>query len=97
MDMTPPKRARDFHGTHAAGPRQPSQLVEWSPPAPRTDRIRVRDHTCSCRFPTYELCTAAGLSFVRRTTSDKTITESPWLPSREAQQLWQKILHGQAW
>lgn len=59
--------------------------------------IRVRDHTCSCRFPTYELCTAAGLSFVRRTINDNTIMESPWLPSRDTQELWQRILRGQAW
>jgi hypothetical protein len=34
---------------------------------------------------------------VRRTSNDNTIVESPWLPSRDAQELWQQILRGQAW
>ena len=75
-----------------------TELVEWEPSLPRTDRVRVRAHTCVCDSPIYELCAAGGLGFVRRSTGE-TVTstdESAWLPVRAAEDLWWRILSGQA-
>ncbi len=62
------------------------------------NRVRVRAYTCSCVSPYFELCTAGGLWFVRRfTKGNPTVTtESPWQSARAAQDLWTRILTGQA-
>ncbi|MFI7453858.1 hypothetical protein ACIBQX_40650 [Nonomuraea sp. NPDC049714] len=75
-----------------------TELVEWEPSLPRTDRVRVRAHTCVCASPIYELCAAGGLGFVRRSTGESpTITdESTWLSVRAAEDLWWRILGGHA-
>lgn len=86
-----------YHGPHVARPGPDAELVDWSSPAHRVDRVRVRAHTCCCRRPAFELCAAAGLWFVRRVTDDGAIAESPWTPSRDAMELWEQILRGQAW
>ncbi|GII49972.1 hypothetical protein Psi02_63960 [Planotetraspora silvatica] len=64
---------------------------------PRTDRIRVRRHTCDCQPIVYELCQAGGLLFVRRLyrSDEVLIQESEWLRAPDAEQLWMKILSGQ--
>jgi hypothetical protein len=50
------------------------------------------------RSPIYELCAAGGLGFVRRSTSETptSTNESAWLPVRAAEDLWWRILSGQA-
>ncbi|MCA2180914.1 hypothetical protein LDL08_32515 [Nonomuraea glycinis] len=75
-----------------------TELVEWEPSLPRTDRVRVRAHTCVCQSPIYELCAAGGLGFVRRSTSGSLTgsDESAWLSVAAAEDLWWRILSGQA-
>lgn len=72
--------------------------MEWSPILPRADRLRIRDHSCSCRYPMFELCTAGGLWFVRcHPAKDPAgILESAWMSARAAQKLWEQILSGEA-
>ncbi len=72
-----------------------AEPVEWEPSLPRTNRVRVRAHTCVCESPIYELCAAGGLGFVRRSTGEPPV-ESARLPFRAAEDLWWRILSGQA-
>ena len=96
------KEVDAYHGIHAAPgfPDLPGfKRVEWFPPEPRTDRIRVRVHTCECAPIVYELCSAAGLFFIRRTdrtTSPTRIAESEWKILPRIEGLWLRILAGQA-
>jgi hypothetical protein len=87
-----------YHGIHPAPTQAGYERVDWREPLPRATRVRVRQHTCDCRPLAYELCQAGGLSFVRRIyQTDGIVTvESEWLRAALAEQLWSKILLGQA-
>ncbi|GAA3235309.1 hypothetical protein GCM10020216_056910 [Nonomuraea helvata] len=87
----------DFHGPHVEPPLPGHVTLTWYDPTPRPPRIRVISHTCECRDTTYELCAAAGQSFVRRTDREKqTVRETAWTLSVTAQRIFQQILHGEA-
>ncbi len=75
-----------------------AEPVEWERSLPRTNRVRVRRHTCVCESPIYELCAAGGLGFVRRVTGESPVAtdESAWLSFRAAEDLWWRILRGKA-
>lgn len=95
--VTCPALQFEYHGPHATAAQDHADPVDWEPSVKRTDRIRVREHTCTCRSPIFELCTAGGLSFVRRLTDDDTATvESSRVSARVARDLWERILNGQA-
>ncbi|WP_406319568.1 hypothetical protein OHA77_19810 [Streptosporangium sp. NBC_01639] len=85
-----------YHSLHVAPLQSQHERVAWRSQAPRADRIR--EHTCPCRRITYEFCMAGGLAFVRRTYRHDGIAvhESSWLQTRETEQLWLRILLGQA-
>ncbi|GAA3152422.1 hypothetical protein GCM10010486_17740 [Nonomuraea roseoviolacea subsp. carminata] len=88
----------DYHGPHAA-PREPwAESVEWERSVPRAERLRVREHTCWCQRPHFELCTAGGLWFVRRMLagSPVDVVETSWMRECAAKDLWHRILSGQA-
>lgn len=86
----------EFHGVHAA-PRQDGYVpIEWAHANDRSVRIRVRDHTCACSDPSYELCQSGGLLFIRRTTRQRVVSESPWLVTEQGLRLWQMLLTGRA-
>lgn len=87
----------EYHGLHAITTQDHAEPVDWAPSVKRTDRIRVREHTCICRSPIFELCTAGGLWFVRRLTDeDEAAVESARVSARVARDLWDRILSGQA-
>ncbi|MET7336229.1 hypothetical protein [Nonomuraea sp. NPDC005650] len=87
----------DFHGPHAAPPLPGHLVLTWYQPDRRASRIRVVSHTCECSGTTYELCSAAGLGFVRRTDRDKrTVHETSWTLSAAARHTFEQILHGEA-
>ena len=73
---------------------RPNPLI-W---AKRCPVVRVREHSCICAQPMYELCTAAGLCFVRRLSGKghKTVMESPWVSAQAGRRLWLQIMQGQA-
>lgn len=89
----------DIHGPHVAPPAVGSHPIEWSEPIPRFDRERVRACTCECRARIYELRTAGGLSWIRRTDRLEpapVVRVSPPRPAGETEKLWQMLLTGQA-
>ena len=96
MSCLPPQF--DYHGPHVAAPQAGVVRVEWMPVLPRADRLRVRGHTCACRYPMFERCTAGGLWFVRHYPFDEQadILESAWMSACAARTLWMQILTGQA-
>lgn len=85
-------------GLHVPPPRADAIQVEWTKSLPRAPRLRVRGHTCACSYPAFELCTAAGLWFVRRLPAQGTgdIMESVWTSARAAEELWLQIVTGRA-
>ncbi|MGP3921555.1 hypothetical protein [Nonomuraea sp. 10N515B] len=97
MRRLPPSHF-DYHSLHVADPQADAVRVKWSPSFPRADRLRVREHTCICTFPMFELCTAAGLWFVRRIPDESStgIVESPWMSAPAARDLWLQVVTGQA-
>ncbi|TMR94589.1 hypothetical protein EJK15_33000 [Nonomuraea basaltis] len=87
------------HGLHVAAPPD-AERVAWVQSAGRVPRVRVRDYTCMCRAPFFELCAAGGLSFVRRISDESDaaiIVESPWTLAPAAERLWLRISNGTAW
>ena len=88
----------DYHGLHVAAPQAQLESVLWEPSLPRAHRVRVREHTCICQSPQFELCTAGGLWFVRRTSAGAStgIVESAWVSASAANELWGRLLSGQA-
>ncbi len=100
--MTPtlgPDLPAPYHGMHVAAVQAGHEKVRWYAPVPRSDRIRVREHTCDCKATIYELCCSGGLLFVRRTVrgpNGPVTHESERLITARAESLWRGILLGQA-
>ncbi|MET8861523.1 hypothetical protein ABZW11_01070 [Nonomuraea sp. NPDC004580] len=88
----------DYHSEHPARPHDRALQVGWQQSESRCPRVRVREHTCMCLRPMYELCTAGGLWFMRRYTGKdlEIMVESPWMSAGAARTLWLRILTGQA-
>lgn len=64
---------------------------------PRDDgRRRVIAWTCDCRSVVYELCSAGGQSYLRRTVqgAHPEVTETPRTRASEAHDLWVALLTG---
>ncbi|WP_203863579.1 hypothetical protein [Planobispora rosea] len=88
-----------FHGIHAAPLTTTYERIRWVVPVPRTDRIRVRSHTCICREIQFELCEAGGLAFIRRLAPLRgrdVVHETEWTVTTRAVRLWESLLRGQA-
>ncbi|MGI5160141.1 hypothetical protein [Microbispora sp. CA-102843] len=66
-------------------------------PTNRSDRVRVRRHTCECKATIYELCSAGGLLFIRRTKRGKKveIRETERLVAARMEELWVRLLSGE--
>ncbi|MEU3169068.1 hypothetical protein [Streptosporangium sp. NPDC006930] len=86
-----------YHGVHPAAPQADYERLMWRDCAPRADKIRIREHTCTCQRIVYELCQAGGLLFVRRMyrTDAVLMHESEWLRAVDGERLWLRILLGQ--
>ncbi|GLW10089.1 hypothetical protein Misp01_52180 [Microtetraspora sp. NBRC 13810] len=97
--MTRPEASETCRALHVAPLQRDYERLTWQEATPRADRIRVREHTCSCRNISYELCQAGGLVFVRRIyRSDSVVVhETDWLQVGDAERLWMRILLGQAY
>lgn len=88
-----------YHGTHITSVQANHEKIKWCVPVRRSDRIRVRKHTCDCKATIYELCQSGGLLFVRRTVrgpEGPVVHESERLITARVETLWLKILMGQA-
>ncbi|MGV9303142.1 hypothetical protein ACWENQ_02755 [Nonomuraea sp. NPDC004354] len=89
----------EWHSQHPEPLREGAIAIDWSLEVPRADRVRVKSYTCNCVPVFYELCQAAGLMFIRRLSQGGEVTlvhESPWLRCAEVEDLWQRLLRGEA-
>lgn len=84
----------DDHGIHAADPASDAEAIEWIPVHMPLERGRVREHTCRCRAVTYELC-SAGSWWIRR-YDGRRVVESGHVAASRAQELWGRLLRGEA-
>ena len=86
-----------YHGIHLGPARDGHEGIEWLRATNRSDRVRVRRHTCECKATIYELCGAGGLSFNRRTTRGAAmeIHETERLVSARIEGLWVRLLSGE--
>ncbi len=96
--MSRPPLDPECLGLHVPTPRADAIRVDWAKSLPRADRLRVRGHTCACTYPAFELCTAAGLWFVRRLPAKGLgdIVESAWTSASATEELWLQIVTGRA-
>jgi hypothetical protein len=96
--MSGPPSHFDYHGDHPDRPHEQAMRVRWQKSQNRCPQVRVREHTCICLCPMYELCTAGGLWFVRRFTGKdlEIVVESAWMSAQAARTLWMQIMTGQA-
>ncbi|MBX6383922.1 MAG: hypothetical protein IRZ07_13260 [Microbispora sp.] len=87
-----------YHGIHAGPPIDGYKKINWMKPTNRSDRVRVRLHTCECKATIYELCSAGGLMFIRRTKRGKKleIHETERLIAARMEKLWARLLSGEA-
>lgn len=88
----------DFHGPHVS-PKSDAEPVDWRQPVRRFAQVRVLRHTCECAPCVYEFCTAGGLAWVRKTSrlgSSRSVLESHPDLIPKAEELWEKIMNGQA-
>lgn len=89
---------RAYHGPHVGPLQADHEKLVWLKPLPRTDRVRVRQHTCECREDLYELCASGGLMFIRRTmrrTRGTFVHETERWLSRRAAEAWALLMTGQ--
>ncbi|GAA3132954.1 hypothetical protein GCM10017600_44660 [Streptosporangium carneum] len=90
---------RAYHSTHVGPLVTDYEELTWRVPVARSDRVRVREHTCICQVQSYELCASGGLLFIRRTTvkSGKAVVHETdrWL-SKQARGTWLLLLAGRA-
>lgn len=88
-----------YHGIHVPPPRDDGKLIRWLLPTNRSDRVRVRRHTCECRPTVYELCQSGGLLFIRRTNREGgqvEVRETERLIAVRIEPLWTRLLRGEA-
>ena len=89
----------DFHSLHAAIPQSNAEPLTWHDTTQRFARVRIIQHTCDCQPKVYELCTSAGLTWIRateRSPTKPTIQETHPCSTNLAHELWQKVLTGRA-
>nr|AYP71363.1 hypothetical protein [Nonomuraea sp.] len=85
---------------HPPPPVRGAWKIDWDVAVPRADRVRVKDHTCCCRRVYYELCQGGGLRFIRRYTRERKrviVHESTWLPAAKTNEMWTRLLGGEAY
>lgn len=88
-----------YHGIHVAPIQMGHQKINWLKPTARSDRVRVRLHTCECKATIYELCHSGGLVFIRRTIrgpDGSDVHETERLIWVRMEVLWNRLLLGEA-
>ncbi|GAA3680612.1 hypothetical protein GCM10022224_051020 [Nonomuraea antimicrobica] len=82
-----------FHSHHVPPPGPDWVPLRWEPL--RSSAARVRDYTCDCQATFYELCTAHGQSFIRRTRrryGQKLVDETARGPYATALAVWDQLV-----
>ncbi len=95
MVFVPVTSLPSHHDRHVSPPTAAPEAILWRPAYARSGTERERGRTCSCRRVRYELIVSGGLTFIRRFEGDE-VTESPRLFAAQGQELWEKLLLGQA-
>lgn len=89
-----------LHGLHVAPLQRDHHKLDWDLERDRSERVRVRAHTCECKTVVYELCAGGGLMFVRRqyrAGGETVVYETDrWITSH-AEQVWQRLLLGEVY
>lgn len=89
----------DCFSFHVAPPQPDHMRLVWQEPHKAEDMVRVTAYTCDCKDKVYELCHAAGHSFIRRTRRRAGATQVHetyrWL-RKETQGVWIALLEGRA-
>ncbi|GAA1271692.1 hypothetical protein Psi02_52010 [Planotetraspora silvatica] len=91
--------APPYHGIHVAPLQREHERIKWMRDTRRSDRVRVRRHTCDCKETIYELCHAGGLLFIRRTVREPggpVAHETERLITVRMEDLWMRLILGQA-
>lgn len=97
-------RLVSYHGTHPLPPKPEHEKLEWGKPyaSRQYETVRVRVHTCGlepCVGTFYELCTAGGQGFIRRTTTRQgvqSVAETPPMSIPDVERAWWELMHGRA-
>ncbi|MFF0243544.1 hypothetical protein [Streptosporangium sandarakinum] len=78
------------------GPLQAGHVLLTWITARRDERCRVIAWTCHCRSVVYELCSAGGQSYLRRTVQGPRpdVTETARTNASTARELWAALLTG---
>ncbi|MEO3874148.1 hypothetical protein ABGB18_35550 [Nonomuraea sp. B12E4] len=88
----------DCISPHVKEAREGHMQLVWRPPSKEQHRTRVVAWTCRCREISYELCRAAGQSFIRRSRhgeEERTIHETYRWPAHKADEVWKALLEGE--
>ncbi|KAB8191505.1 hypothetical protein FH608_030065 [Nonomuraea phyllanthi] len=87
----------DLHGPHVEPPEPHHIKLTWHEPTNRAPRIRIISYSCECEAILYELCSAAGQGFIRRTDREQgTVHETAWTLTLKARRTFNRILRGKA-
>jgi hypothetical protein len=82
---------------HVSMMRRDCERLRWNVVNSGRHRVRVVVWTCSCRATVYELCTAGGRAFIRRTVQAEpraVVCETAWGSPEEAWENWAALLSG---
>ncbi|MCC5579122.1 hypothetical protein IMZ11_26195 [Microtetraspora sp. AC03309] len=83
------------HGPHVAHALATCEAIEWHEAVAPGPRCRALRWTCKCRAPRYFLYTGGGPLFIGR-QDGRGWHESTRLPYRQAEELWMRLLTGEA-
>ncbi|MEV4176097.1 hypothetical protein [Nonomuraea sp. NPDC049709] len=87
-----------YHSAHVPRPRPGFTRLRWER-LREGSAARIRDYTCDCQNPYYELCSAGGQYFIRRTwlrNGTVQVHETARGRVAKAMEVWSKLLSGEA-
>ncbi len=83
------------HDYHVMTQQPHAERIRWLPPQRLEDRTREVRTTCRCRATVYTLVSGGGQMHIRREDQRGTV-ETDRMPHRQAEELWERLLLGQA-
>ncbi|WP_433414984.1 hypothetical protein ACQP1V_36140 [Microtetraspora malaysiensis] len=83
------------HGPHVAQALATREEIKWHKEAAPGPRCRALRWTCRCRAPRYFLFTGGGRLFIGRQDA-RGWFETTRLPHQQAEELWMRLLTGEA-
>ncbi len=83
------------HDYHVMAQQPHAERIRWLPPQRLEDRTREVRTTCRCRAIVYTLVSGGGQMHIRREDHDGQL-ETYRMPTRAAEELWDRLLLGKA-